>query len=92
HRLAEKTWLVYQREAQRVARSVVLKLKTADFRTLTRTVTPAVPPASAGELAALASALRHRVPAVRYRLVGVGLGGFVDRAAYRAQRDLFGTG
>ncbi|WP_282957409.1 DNA polymerase IV, partial [Fulvimonas soli] len=51
HRLAEKTWLVYQREAQRVARSVVLKLKTADFRTLTRTVTPAVPPASAGELA-----------------------------------------
>ncbi|HEX7349157.1 MAG TPA: DNA polymerase IV [Rhodanobacteraceae bacterium] len=94
--LAEDTWAVHQREAEgphgRVARSVVLKLKTADFRILTRTLTPAERPASAREVAAIAAALRQRIdlPArTRYRLVGVGLAGFVDRDSYDAQSDLF---
>jgi DNA polymerase-4 len=78
-----------------VARTVVLKLKTADFHTLTRSLTPAQRPSSAQELADLACALRARVerPAgTRYRLVGVGLSGFVDADGYAAQRDLFDAG
>src|SRR5579871_4925225 len=59
-RLAEKTWAAHEREAQgehgRLARTVVLKLKTADFHTLTRSFTPATRPSSAAELAAIACA------------------------------------
>ncbi len=96
-RLADKAWTGHQREAAsegrpRVARTVVLKLKTADFHTLTRSLTPPQRPQSAGELADIACALRERVerPAhSRYRLVGVGLSGFVERDSYRAQSDLF---
>ena len=95
-RLATKTWAAHQREAEgahaRVARSVVLKLKTADFRVLTRTVTPPERPASALEVAQIAGALRSRVnlpPRTRYRLVGVGLAGFVDRDSFEAQPELF---
>jgi DNA polymerase-4 len=93
-RLAEKTWAGHQREHGRVARTVVLKLKTADFRTLTRSFSPATLPASADELAQIACALRMRVerPAsTRYRLVGIGLAGFIDSEDYIAQQDLFGT-
>ncbi|HEX5354399.1 MAG TPA: DNA polymerase IV [Rhodanobacteraceae bacterium] len=95
-RLAEKTWAAHQREAAgehgRVARSVVLKLKTAEFRIMTRTLTPAERPSSARELAKIACGLRARVslPArTCYRLVGVGLAGFVERDSYEAQRELF---
>jgi DNA polymerase IV len=91
-RLAEKTWAACQREQGRVARTVVLKLKTSDFHTLTRSLTPAIRPRSATELADLACALRERVerPAEsRYRLVGVGLSGFVDQDSFVAQSDLF---
>ncbi|EIM03706.1 DNA polymerase IV [Rhodanobacter denitrificans] len=90
--LAEKAWAGHQREHGRVARTVVLKLKTADFHTLTRSLTPPTRPMSAAELADIACALRERVqrPAdSRYRLVGVGLAGFVDRDGYQAQSDLF---
>jgi DNA polymerase-4 len=95
-RLAEKTWIAHQREASgehgRIARSVVLKLKTAEFRILTRTLTPPERPSSAGELAEIACALRARVdlpPRTRYRLVGVGVAGFVDRESFEAQPELF---
>ena len=95
HRLAEKAWAGAQREHGRIARTVVLKLKTADFRTLTRSLTPPQRPASAAELAALASALRERVdlePDTLYRLVGVGLSGFVDADGPAVQSDLFAAG
>ncbi|HVJ62174.1 MAG TPA: DNA polymerase IV [Tahibacter sp.] len=90
-RLAEQTWAAYGREAGRVARTVVLKLKTSDFRTLTRSVTPTQPPASAQALADIACALRARVDddATRYRLVGVGLAGLVDANDAAAQGDMF---
>ena len=91
-RLAEKTWAGYRREPGRVARTVVLKLKTSDFRILTRSVTPPRVPGSAGELADIACGLRARVdlPArTRYRLVGVGLGGMVPAGAALPQRTLF---
>jgi DNA polymerase-4 len=91
-RLAEKAWAGHQREIGRVARTVVLKLKTSDFRSLTRSVTPALRPGSARELADMACALRDRVDRPedsRYRLVGVGVSGFVERDSYQAQADLF---
>ena len=74
-RMADKTW----RSAQKVGargRTVVLKLKTADFRILTRRATQAQPPASAEALARAAIELLARVEDTgeeRYRLVGVGL-------------------
>jgi DNA polymerase IV len=73
--LAAKVWQARLRE-RREPRTVVLKLKTRDFRVLTRSLTPPAFPASADELAVLALALRDRVqrPASSlYRLVGVGI-------------------
>ena len=95
-RMAEKAWAGYGRERQRdpdrIARTVVLKLKTADFRVLTRSLTPPRPPASLAECANLACELRARVglpSRTRYRLVGVGISGFVERDDPRAQAGLF---
>ena len=96
-RLAEKTWAGYLREREqhdgRIARTVVLKLKTGDFQVLTRSLTPAEPPSSLDALGDIACELRSRVglaPRTRYRLVGVGLSGFVDRGTFEAQQtDLF---
>ncbi|MBS0200963.1 MAG: DNA polymerase IV, partial [Proteobacteria bacterium] len=85
YRLAEKTWAAYQRERaqhpDRHARTVVLKLKTGDFRTLTRSLTELPFPADAHSLAVVASRLRERVALPEdtlYRLVGVGVSGFID--------------
>ena len=89
--LADKTWAA-TRKTERIARTVVLKLKTDRFRILTRSHTPEVPPASAAELAAIALALRTRVdlpPDTLYRLVGVGLSGFRDPAEVIDQPMLF---
>lgn len=96
-RLAGKTWTAAAKDA-RVGRTVVLKLKTHDFRILTRSLTPAQPVAGEHELAGIALELRARVSlpdATRYRLVGVGLSNFVERDSVAAVPDLFadtGTG
>ncbi|MFD0738433.1 DNA polymerase IV [Lysobacter koreensis] len=97
-RMAEKAWAGYQRELQahpgRVARTVVLKLKTSDFRVLTRSLTSPSPPRSMEEVARIACALRARVEhaeGTRYRLVGVGLAGFVDAENLGMQAELFGV-
>jgi DNA polymerase-4 len=77
-RLAEKTWHASRKES-RIARTVVLKLKTSDFRILTRSLTPASPPASLDELTNIALGLRGRVNLSahqRFRLVGVSLSNF----------------
>jgi DNA polymerase IV len=79
-RLAEKVWTAYGKEP-RIARTVVLKLKTADFSILTRSHTPTTPPSSSEELTNIALSLRDRVdldPQRRFRLVGVGLHNFRD--------------
>jgi len=79
-RLAEKTWQASRQES-RVARTVVLKLKTSEFKLLTRSHTPPSPPASCEELASIALSLLQRVdlsPQQRFRLVGVGLGNFFE--------------
>jgi DNA polymerase-4 len=90
--LANHTWASHLHDPTRVARTVVLKLKTADFHTLTRSLTPSARPQSASELGDIACALRDRVerPADSlYRLVGVGLAGFVAADSYAAQAELF---
>jgi DNA polymerase-4 len=77
-RLAEKVWKSSHGNA-RAAKTVVLKLKTKEFNSLTRSLTPPVPPSSCDELTGIALALRERVelgPKQLYRLVGVGLSNF----------------
>ena len=89
-RLAERAWTLAQREP-RSARTIQLKLKTSEFQTLTRSLSPAAMPTTAIELAEMALALRDRVdlpPRTRYRLVGVGLAHF-DEPSRRAQDALF---
>ena len=73
-RLADKVWASAQRQGY-VARTLVLKLKTADFVALTRQQTLATPPATQADFVAALLQLRSRVdrPAsTLYRLVGVG--------------------
>jgi DNA polymerase IV len=89
--LAARVWQA-QLKHERIARCAVLKLKTRDFRLLTRSHTPPSPPASGEALAELALGLRERVglPAdTRYRLVGVGLHGFCDREQLALQSALW---
>lgn len=91
--LAEKVWASTSK-VERVGRTVVLKLKTREFRILTRSLSPATMPESAAELAELALALRERVnlpESTRYRLVGVGISNFRDADTFGEQGGLFPT-
>ena len=91
--LAAKVWSATQK-TERVGRTVVLKLKTRDFRILTRSRTPERPTRSAESLATIALALRGQVdlPADSlYRLVGVGLANFVWPDDAPTQSTLFAT-
>ena len=89
--LAEKLWSASRKES-RIARTVVLKLKTSEFTILTRSHTPNSPPSSCEELTDIALRLRERValgPQQRYRLVGVGLSNFQEAEETAAQPALF---
>ena len=77
-RLAEKVWAA-SHENVRGARTIVLKLKTKEFVSLTRSLTRPRPPTACLELAESAVGLCARVnldPHQLYRLVGVGLSNF----------------
>jgi DNA polymerase IV len=90
-RLAERLWSASRKES-RTARTIVFKLKTSDFKVLTRSHTPGSPPSSCDELAEIALRLRERValgPQQRYRLVGVGLSNFREAEQDAAQPTLF---
>jgi DNA polymerase IV len=90
-RLAEKVWSASRKES-RIARTVVLKLKTSEFNILTRSHTPNSPPSSCEELTSIALRLRERVllgEAQRFRLVGVGLSNFREPEEIDDQSDLF---
>lgn len=79
-------------QESRTARTVVLKLKTSEFKILTQSHTPATPPSSCQELTAIALVLRERVDLglqQRYRLVGVGLNNFCEPEVTTAQPVLF---
>jgi len=84
-KLAEHTWAASRKES-RIARTVVLKLKTSEFKILTRSHTPGSP------LTSIALSLRGHVglsPAQRFRLVGVGLSNFSDAEDASSQPALF---
>jgi DNA polymerase-4 len=90
-RLAQHTWAASRRES-RIARTVVLKLKTSEFKILTRSHTPDSPPTSCEELTNIVLSLRERVglsPRQRFRLVGVGLNNFHDPDDAAVQPALF---
>lgn len=91
-RMADKAWQATGK-TERIGHTVVLKLKTAQFRILTRSFTPEAPPSSLAQFTAIALALRDRVELpvdTRYRLVGVGLAGFREREEVAVQGALFG--
>jgi len=90
-RLADKLWAASRKES-RVPRTVVLKLKTKEFRILTRSYTPPLPASSCEELTEIVLSLRKRVdagPQQRYRLVGIGLSNFRDAENQAGQPALF---
>ena len=73
-------WEAMEKKAMR-GRTVTVKLRTPDFTTLTRRLTPPEAPASAGDLATIGIALLERFPFpadARYRLAGIGLSNFLD--------------
>ncbi|MDP9142203.1 MAG: DNA polymerase IV [Pseudomonadota bacterium] len=90
-RMAEKAWQA-SRKVGRTGRTVVLKLKTSDFRTLTRSLTPPSPPESLEAFFEIAQSLLQRVGSSadqRYRLIGVGLSNFDVVEEAEKQPDLF---
>jgi DNA polymerase-4 len=90
-RLAEKLWAASRKES-RTARTVVLKMKTSDFKVLTRSHTLRSPPSSCDELTNIALKLRERMalgPQQRYRLIGVGLSNFREAGQDVGQPALF---
>ncbi|HKR86375.1 MAG TPA: DNA polymerase IV, partial [Terriglobales bacterium] len=89
--LADKLWSALQKES-RIPRTIVLKLKTSEFKILTRSHTPGTPPSSCEQLTEIALKLRERVslsPQQRYRLVGVGLSNFREPEQSGPQPLLF---
>ena len=90
-RLADTVWAASRKES-RIARTVVLKLKTSEFNILTRSHTPESPPSSCEELTAIVLGLRDRVhlrPEQLFRLVGVGLSNFHEPEDRGSQQFLF---
>ena len=76
---SQRLWEAIEKRSLR-GRTVTVKLRTPDFRTATRRLTPPEPPANAGELARIAIALLDRfdfAENAKYRLVGVGLSNFI---------------
>jgi DNA polymerase IV len=90
-RLGEKVWTASHKES-RIARTVLLKLKTSEFKILTRSHTPSAPPSTCEELTYMALALREKVelgPKQRFRLVGIGLSNFNEPEGESSQSELF---
>lgn len=90
-RLAEKVWTASQANARR-AHTLVLKLKTKEFNSLTRSLTPATAPCSSEGFAEIAIRLCERVmlgPQQLYRLVGVGLSIFQSDDDVSSSQSVF---
>jgi len=77
---ALKLWESLEERSMR-GRTVTVKLRTPDFKTATRQLSPPEIPASAEDLATIGVSLLERFdfpPDARYRLVGVGVSNFLD--------------
>ena len=87
-RLARQVWEAARRR-ERVGRTITVKLKTGDFRSLSRRRTPLVPPTDAQELAGFAIALLEKFAesaSTRFRLAGVGISNFLDEGGETPQK------
>ena len=87
-RMAEKVWMASRKET-RIARTVVLKLKSSEFRIYTRSFTGELPPTTCEELTSIALTLCARAgleAGMRFRLVGVGLSNFREPEETREAR------
>jgi DNA polymerase IV len=94
---SHRLWETLEQKAMR-GRTVTVKLRTPDFQTATRRLTPPELPSSGDDLARIAITLldRFEFPAgAKYRLVGVGLSNFLEddeeTAAEPEEPTLFGT-
>jgi DNA polymerase IV len=95
---ALKLWETLEERSMR-GRTVTVKLRTPDFKTATRQLSPPEMPSSGEELAAIGVSLLDRFPfpeGSRYRLVGVGVSNFPDeeeeeQVAEDAEPSLFTT-
>ena len=88
-RLAEKVWAASQGN-ERQARTVVLKLKTKEFVSLTRSHTPVNRVSTLDELVHILASLCQKVehgPQQLYRLAGVGLSNFAVEAEQSGRLD-----
>jgi len=77
---AQKLWDSLQAKKM-VGRTVTVKLRTGDFKTATRRLTPDAPPSSGDDLARIGAELLTRFAFTqqsRYRLAGIGVSNFVD--------------
>jgi DNA polymerase IV len=77
---AEKLWRSLEERSMR-GRTVTVKLRTPDFTTLTRRITPGEMPASASDLAETAVGLLERFDfpdGSKFRLAGIGVSNFVE--------------
>jgi DNA polymerase-4 len=95
---ALRLWETLEQRGMR-GRTVTVKLRTPDFRTATRQLSPPDLPASGEEIARIAIALVDKfdfAPDARYRLVGVGVSNFLEDDEEEADGDegmsLFGEG
>jgi DNA polymerase-4 len=80
------------RKRGRAGRTVTVKLKTGDFRSLSRRRTLDSPPGDARELAGIAVALLDLFAegeSTRFRLAGVGVSNFLDEEPETPQKELF---
>ena len=93
---AHKIWESLEERSMR-GRTVTVKLRTPDFQTATRQLSPPDLPASGDDIARVAIQLLERfsfAEDARFRLVGVGVSNFLDEEdeeAEPAEPSLFGT-
>jgi DNA polymerase IV len=94
-RISEKVWSSIEKKSL-AGRTVTVKLRTGDFRTLTRRLTPETPPATASALLGIALELLTRFPFAetsRFRLAGIGLSNFVgEEENEQSEPELFEEG
>jgi DNA polymerase IV len=93
---SQKLWDALQAK-QMVGRTVTVKLRTGDFKTATRRLTPDAPPSSGDDLARIGAELLTRFDfprQSRYRLAGIGVSNFVDEDDEQVseQPELFESG
>lgn len=86
-----KTWAAAVKK-KRHGRTIVLKLKTSDFKIITRSLTPTERPETEQQLRTIVKSLVNRVELpdnTRYRLLGVGLSNFIENDPDHRQPELF---